>query len=130
MTGILIPSDRTTKQVPRGYCLNPECRERSEDSRYEFEAKHDHFACPKCCNTDPMGVGLLVLTHLLVRDQAGPIRGSGGSRWKFACDSKRAILATETNLEAATGVPEVANCPGCLAALAADDKRHFSQEPK
>jgi hypothetical protein len=84
--------------------------------------------CPKCGSSDPLTVGLLVLTHLLVRDNHGPIRGAAGLRWKFACDPKRAVLATETNLEAATGVPSVANCPGCLAALAADDKRHFSQE--
>lgn len=60
-------------------------------------------------------VGLLVLTHLLIRDPNGPIKGHLG-RFKLACNTKRAYLATITNLEAATGDPSIANCPGCLAA--------------
>ena len=61
-------------------------------------------------------VGLLVLIHLLIRDQRGPIMGSEGVRYRFACDSGRVVLATPTNLEAATGDPSAANCPGCLKA--------------
>lgn len=115
MTGIVIPSDRTTAQQPMGYCLNPACRERSEDSRFEFAVDHDRFCCPKCGSHDAPGVGLLVLTHLLIRDPHGPIKGELG-RFKVACDTRRAYLATFTNLEAATADPSIANCPGCLAA--------------
>lgn len=128
MTGIVIPGDRTTKQPITGYCFNPQCRETSDASRYEFVVEHDRFACPKCGATNPSCVGLLVLTHLLVADVTGPVIGSSGSRWRFACDGKRSILATDTNLEAATGMPEVANCPGCLAALAENDKHFRSPE--
>lgn len=114
MAGITIPRDRTTRQPVRGYCLNPACLEDSADSRYEFCVEHDKFACPKCgCDTPPR-VGVLVLTHLLMDDPQGRIRGSGGARYRMACDPKRAHLATESNLEAATGDAYVANCPGCL----------------
>lgn len=113
MTGILIPHDRTTQQQPRGYCLNPECLEDSTDSRFEFNVDHDQFCCPKCGGRDSPMVGLLVLTHLLIRDQRGPIKGQMG-RFKLACNQRRAYLATFTNLEAATSDPRIANCPGCL----------------
>jgi hypothetical protein len=115
MAGIIIPSDRTTKQQARGYCMNPECLEQSDASRFEFDVDHDRFACPKCGNNVPPGVGLLVLTHLLVSDRAGPIIGTMGRRYRLACHKDRAYLATVTNLEAATVCPSIANCPGCLA---------------
>lgn len=114
MSGIIIPADRTTKQQPRGYCLNPACRERSTDQRYEFAVDHDHFGCPKCGETQSPGVGLLTLTHLVLRDPRGPIEGAL-ARFRLACDERRAYLATATNLEAATGEPKIANCPQCLA---------------
>lgn len=114
MSGLAIPVDRTMRQPPRGYCLNPACLGRSSDSRFEFEVDHDRFSCPKCGNDRPPGVGLLVLTHLLVSDHRGPIDGITG-RYRLACDERRAYLATLTNLEAATGEPSIANCPTCLA---------------
>jgi len=114
MSGIIIPSDRTTKQQSRGYCMNPECLESSEDKRFEFDVDNDKFACPKCSQNTPPGVGLLVLTHLLIADPKGPIMGKL-QRFSLACNQKRAYLATITNLEAATGDPMIANCPGCLA---------------
>jgi len=117
MAGVIVPNDRTSKQQPRGYCLNPECLEDSAQSRFEFDVDHDRFCCPKCGGRDGPMVGLLVLTHLLVRDQGGPIVGQFG-RFKLACHNSRAYLATVTNLEAATSDPSIANCPGCLAAAA------------
>ncbi len=127
MSGILLPQDRTQKQVVRGYCYNPECRNhyvdeahpdwRVQDGRFEFEVENDHFQCPKCgANKGPM-VGALVLIHLLTRDKMGPIEGEGGLRYKIACDAKRAYLATFTNLEAVSTAIEVANCPGCLKVI-------------
>ena len=61
-------------------------------------------------------VGALVLTHLLLPDPKGPVNGSGGLRYRMACDSARAYLATTTNMEAATDDRAIANCPGCLQA--------------
>lgn len=114
MSGILIPRDRTKRQPARGYCYNPECREDSDQDRFEFDVEHDRFCCPKCGNDRPPGVGLLVLTHLMIRDPSGPIHGDMGQNYMLACDQKRAYLATVTNLEAATGDPAYCNCPGCL----------------
>ena len=114
MPGILIPRDRTTRQQARGYCLNPECREDSDQYRFEFDVEHDKFCCPKCGNDRPPGVGLLVLTHLLIRDRKGPIHGDMGQSYRLACHKDRAYLATVSNLEAATGDPQFCNCPGCL----------------
>jgi len=109
-----VPQDRTVKQPAAGFCRNPECREVSNEE-FHFVVEHDHFACPKCgANKSPM-VGTLVLTHLLIRNEAGPIIGHGGLRWALGCDAVRAYLATTTNQEAATDNPQLANCPGCLA---------------
>lgn len=114
MAGIAIPEDRTTSQPVRGYCLNVKCR--GDEGRFEFVTEHDRFACPKCGgNTSPQ-VGLLVLIHFLVPNQQGKIVGSDG-RYSVACDADRAYLATETNLEAATGQLSCVNCPGCLTAV-------------
>jgi hypothetical protein len=115
MAGIDIPVDRCAHQMPRGYCLNPECLESNTDSRYEFDVDQDKFSCPKCGSDSPVMVGLLVLIHFLVRDQKGPVVGQG-IRYRFACDAKRAHLATNTNLEAASGDIKAVNCPGCLKA--------------
>lgn len=116
MAGIVIPEDRTTKQPVIGRCYNPACKERSDAEGFEFQTEHDLFACPKCgANKQPV-VFLLVLTHLLIPDQAnGPIVGQGGLQYRLGCDSKRAYLATVTNQEAASGDKSVVNCPGCLA---------------
>lgn len=110
----VIPLDRTNKQPVIGYCLNPACRERSDDDRFEFPVEHDRFACPKCGYDTPPRVGVLVLTHLLFEDPKGPIGGGEGRRYRIACDPKRSHLATLSNKEAATGDAYVANCPGCL----------------
>jgi hypothetical protein len=114
MPGIQIPRDRTKRQPVRGYCFNPECLVDSDDSRFEFDVEHDRFCCPKCGNDRAPGVGLLVLTHLLVRDPKGPIHGDMGQSYRLACHKDRAYLATVSNLEAATGDVEFCNCPGCL----------------
>ena len=118
MAGILIPNDRTTKQQPRGYCVNPDCLEVSDATRFEFDVNNNRFCCPKCGNDRSPGVGLLVLTHLLIRDSKGPIIGDMGLRYRLACHADRAYLATVTNLEAATGDVGVCNCPGCLQVAA------------
>lgn len=107
-----IPADRTIKQPAAGFCRNPECSE--ENGEFHFVVEHDHFVCPKCkADRAPM-IGSLVLTHLMIRNEAGPILGEGGLRYALGCDMKRAYLATMTNEEAATDNPKVANCPGCL----------------
>jgi hypothetical protein len=116
MAGQSIPFDRTTKQPVRAYCLNPECRESSDDQRYEFDAPHDKFCCPKCGADGPLMVGLLTLIHLLVSDRKGPVVGSEGRRYRLACSATRAHLATTTNNEAATGYVPAVNCPACLRA--------------
>jgi hypothetical protein len=115
MAGILVPTDRTTKQQAVGYCLNPECLDRSDQGRFEFPVEHDRFACPKCGATGSPMVGLLALVHLLVRDPKGGLIGAGGLHYRLACDQTRAYLATVTNQEAATGDVASVNCPGCLA---------------
>jgi|LakMenEpi03Aug12_release.lakeMendotaPanAssembly.Ray.scaffolds.fasta_scaffold770787_1 hypothetical protein len=113
MSGIVIPKDRTTAEPVLGYCYNKQCRPQGKD-RFEFIADNDMFACPKCGNDQPPLVGQLVLIHLLVQDRLGPIEGSPGLRYRIACNSKRAYLATATNLEAATVEREAANCATCL----------------
>ena len=113
---IALPDDRTLKSPSVGFCRNPQCRERS-DQEFRFAIEHD-CVCPKCgANREPM-VGVLVLTHALVPDKKGPVMGQGGSRWKIACESKRAYLATATNLEAATNNQDLVTCAACKKALA------------
>lgn len=113
---IVIPNDRTTKQRARGYCLNPQCFVSSEDSRFEFSVEHDRFCCPKCgANTAPL-VGLLVLTHWLLPAADGPLVGHMGMRYRLACDSRRAYMATRTNLEATTSELAQVTCEGCKLA--------------
>ena len=109
-----MPGDRTTKQPAVGICFNPVCKERSEDQWFEFAVNNDKFCCPKCKSDRPPFVTLKTLTHYLRQCPDGPIQGSGGLRYEIACDPKRAYLATPTNNEAATGVLEIVNCPGCL----------------
>lgn len=113
MTGARVPGDRTVKQPATGFCRNPECREQSNEE-FHFRVEHDHFSCPKCGANAASMVGVLVLTHLLIRHEKGPIIGKGGLRYAIGCDEVRAYLATTTNQEAATDNPEIANCPGCL----------------
>jgi hypothetical protein len=124
MPGIDIPHDRTQHQMPKGYCLNPECLESSTDSRYEFDVDQDKFSCPKCGSDSPLMVGLLVLIHFLVRDQRGPVHGSEGARYRFACDPRRSHLATPTNLEAASADLKAVNCEGCLKAAHEQNLAH------
>jgi hypothetical protein len=85
---------------------------------FRFAIEHDNFKCPKCgADRSPM-IGLLTLTHFLVRDEAGKICGSGGLRYSLACDAVRDHLATRSNNEAATGDPDIVNCEGCLKGMA------------
>lgn len=118
MAGIVIPHDRTTKQMARGYCMNPQCLESSAHDRFEFDVEHDRFACPKCGSNTPPLVGLLVLTHWLIADPQGCIVGNMGMQYRLGCDTKRAYLATVSNLEAATGDVSQVNCPGCKEMIA------------
>jgi hypothetical protein len=125
---VVIPEDRSLKQPSMGFCRNPACRDRS-DQEFTFVIEHDPVVCPKCgADQEPM-IGMLVMTHLLIPDPAGPISGSGGLRYHIACDVRRAYLATATNLEAVTDNVKVANCPGCLAvARKLGVKRNTGQE--
>lgn len=121
---IVVPDDRTMNQPVTGFCRNPGCRDPhpripGATVEHRFTVEHDHFSCDKCgANRSPM-IGTLTLTHLLVPDITGPVKGTGGRCFKIACDSKRAYLATVTNDEAATDNIEIANCPGCIAAAEA-----------
>lgn len=114
MSGISVPKDRTNDAPAEGYCRNPACRN-EDDTEFHFEVVDDKFKCPKCGGYKKPMVGLLVLVHLLIPDDAGPIVGKNG-RYRLGCNEKRDHLATPSNLEAATGDPEVANCPICLEA--------------
>lgn len=109
---ITVPGDRTLKQPTKAFCRNPEC---STGKRFEFEFEHDNPECPKCgASREPM-IGMIVLTHLLIRNKNGVIEGDGGLRYQLACDLPRAYLATVTNLEAATNNRDLYNCKGCAA---------------
>lgn len=112
---ISVPSDHSLKQPAKGFCRNPECLE--NDNKYIFEIKHDNPACPKCGADRTPFVGLLILTHLLIRDKSGPIQGVGGLRYSIACDQKRAYLSTLTNKEAATDNQNIFNCRLCREAM-------------
>lgn len=112
---VFVPNDR--KGQPYGFCVNPECLE-SGEQRFEFPIENGDVVCPKCgADRTPM-IGLLVVTHLLVRDKAGPVVGNGGLKFRIACDTtgKRTHLATITNQEAATGDYRSCNCMPCLQA--------------
>ncbi len=108
---ISVPSDHSLRQPARAFCRNPECVETG--NKYIFEIKHDKPSCPKCGADRTPYVGLLILTHLLVRDKNGPIQGVGGLRYSIACDQKRAYLSTLTNKEAATDNQDLFNCTLC-----------------
>ena len=110
--GIMIPRDRSTRQPVLAYCRNPECRENGNE--FEFLTENDRFCCPKCGADEPRFVGIKTLIHFLIPDRDGPISGSG-SNYFIACDTRRAYMATFTNLEQCTGDPACANCPDCLA---------------
>lgn len=112
-TKIQIPDDRTIKQPSKAFCRNPKCR--TDGKEFVFKVEHADVECPKCgADRVPM-VGMLTMTHLLVPDPKGPVRGQGGLTYKMACESDRAYLATATNLEAATDNPKVVTCDGCLS---------------
>lgn len=113
MSGIALPDDRTIAQPSIGFCRNPQCREVS-NQEFTFAVEHGWFSCPKCGANKPPMVGLLTLTHLLTPDKQGPILGDSGIRYKIACATKRAYLATATNQEAATDNPAFVNCLGCV----------------
>lgn len=127
MAGIVIPHDRTSKQPCAGCCMNPACKENSDDERFVFMADHDHFACPKCGADRAPTVGLLSLVHFLIPDRKGHIVGMGGLRYQLGCDDTRAYLATVTNEEAATGELSIVNCPGCLAEASKRNLTRFGQ---
>lgn len=98
---------RTAKQPLQWRCRNPVCR-------HEFFS--DYAECPKCGGKKFPHVVLLTLIHMLLPDPSGPIQGMF-TRLRLACDGQREMITDRTNNEAATGVPAVVNCPGCLAEL-------------
>lgn len=100
------PIDRTTKQPLTWRCSYEECLV----LRRPFEFQSDQGVCPKCGQTN---VTLLTLIHLIVPHLTGPIVGKKG-RYFMACSPARVRLATKTNKEAATNLPSVVNCPGCV----------------
>lgn len=112
---IVMPNDRSTKHPAKGFCRNPKCQEPDQrEELFTFPIEHAHVSCPKCgATTSPM-VGVYVLTHLVIPVQGGPLRAKGGISYAIACDSERAYLATQTNLEAATDDVNCVNCPACL----------------
>lgn len=112
--GIAIPGERTHKQRNYAFCANPECAEDGQEFRFEVE--HTLMPCPKCGATEAPFVGMLAKTHLLVRDKLGHIKGTGGLRYRIACDTenKRYSISTATNHELATGERNICNCIDCL----------------
>lgn len=113
MSGIVLPQDRDIKQPAIGYCRNPACRE-SSGLEFWFRVEHDHYACPKCGETRYPIVGPLVLVHWLRPTVDGPITGRGGRRFALGCETRRAYLATASNLEAATDNAGLVTCEGCI----------------
>lgn len=107
---VVIPDDRTIKQPVVARCLNLACAEKGRN--FEFATEGD-VKCPKCGETEGPMIQLLCLVHFMVRDKMGPIEGVNGSHWRIACDHKRSLIATETNLEAASDQLDSVNCPGC-----------------
>ena len=105
---------QTIKQPIVWRCQNPDCLESSLDRFFEFTG--DECKCPKCGLGHP-AVIKRALIHLLIRDNAGRIVGDRGLRYRLACDTKRAYVATRENGEAGTGDLAAANCPGCLKAI-------------
>ena len=115
MAGVTMPYDRSTKHPARGFCRNPDCQEKDQrEELFTFPIEHADVACPKCGATLAPMVGVYVLTHLLIPVKGGPLRGAGGLSFALACDDHRSYLATVSNLEAASGDPNVVNCPICL----------------
>jgi hypothetical protein len=114
---VIVPDDRTQKQPVHCFCRNPACREKPTDPWFIFQAENDTPACPKCKADKIPIVGMLTLTHILIPDASGKVEGAEGTRWRIGCDSARAYLATTTNNEAATSIPSVVNCPGCIVAI-------------
>ena len=112
MSGIILPSDRSIKQPALGYCSRPECA--VDGAEYRFRVEHDHYACPKCGETRYPTVGPLVLVHWLRPTGDGPITGRGGRRFALGCETRRAYLATASNLEAATDNAGLVTCEGCI----------------
>lgn len=112
MSGVLLPTERTTKQQPMGFCWNPDCA--GDNDRFVFPIKHDGFCCPKCGADSAPLVGVLSLMHQLVADPQGPIVGAYGRRYRMACAKKRDYLALPDNSEGATGDMQFVNCPDCL----------------
>lgn len=112
-----IPVGRTDKQPVHACCMNPECRESSDDERFEFEATSDPIVCPKCGADRPPFVHPLVLIHFLTRNNTGKIVGQSGLKYSLACDESRVTIATNTNQEAGTADARMVNCPGCLQAI-------------
>jgi hypothetical protein len=114
MTIVISEPDQTTKQPIWWFCTNLECKPKIKPGLFEFES--DYPKCPKCgAEGEPM-VQKRTLVHYLQRNVKGPIKGLQ-HRFVLCCDETRTVLATTTNGEAATGVLEFVNCPGCLKAV-------------
>jgi hypothetical protein len=116
--GIVIPNSRCQKKRNFAYCSNPECAESRDGVRYEFrfEIEDSLRPCPKCGACRAPMVGILAVTHYLIRDKSGHLEGASGLRYRIACDveNKRHEISTPENHELATGDRGTANCVECL----------------
>ncbi|AMV31330.1 hypothetical protein VN12_04380 [Pirellula sp. SH-Sr6A] len=123
-SGIVIPNERTHKQPNFAFCANPKCAENGLEFRFQIE--DTLMPCPKCGATHAPLVGMLAKTHLLVQDRMGHLVGSGGLRYRIACDTenKRHVISTPENHELATGDRRIANCLDCLKVTTPDLTGH------
>lgn len=112
--GSILHTEQTTKQPLVWRCGNPAC---IPANKHFFDFQSDYPECPKCKSVGWPNVTKRSLTHFLVPDPKGKIEGQHGN-YRMACDATRDQLATPLNGEAATNLIYVANCPGCLKAVA------------
>jgi hypothetical protein len=86
-------------------CISLDCRENKTEA---FESTEKHPTCPHCGYAN--AIRKVAVIHFLTRDKNGPIKGDGAN-YRIACGKRPAECAH------ATGEPQAANCPECLATL-------------
>lgn len=94
---------------------------------FQFEAD-EPGRCPRCGRQGMPYVVPLTDVHFLAVDNAGPLAGHSGTRYRQACKPKRDTLAPNVNIEeepftrgheyAATNEPWAVTCPSCMATSA------------
>lgn len=110
-----LPFSTDTKCVPV-HCESPACMADLSSFRVVHLVESLEAHCPRCGLS-----GSLVLcdyTHLIVRNQFGPILGSDGHRYNFVCGlARKAFSGNPRNPTFPvhyTTIPHVSDCPDCL----------------